>query len=139
MSDRLILQALQTAVIEAVAQSSLPSLDIKMVGRSHTPVANKPWLEIVFIPNNIENEFWGDSKTYRGMFRLILHSPTNDKGAYAPMDIIESVASYFTKGKFFQNGSVGVRVVEKPNLTGVLESPPEMLFPVSIRYNYFNA
>lgn len=137
MIEREILQALQTATIEAVAASSMSSLPIKVIGRTFDPPNNGRWLEIVHIPNNVQNEFWSSGKTYRGLHRLILHWGLDDAGAYPAMNVAQSIASYFTKDKTFQNGTVSVKVYEEPDLTGVIEQSPEMLFPVTIRYISF--
>lgn len=135
--EREILQALQTGAINAVAASAMPTLPIKAIGRTFNPPGDGRYLEIVHIPNNLTGEFWGDGKTYRGLFRLILHWGLDDAGAYPPMDVIGSIAEFFPKGKTFQNGAVSVKIYEKPDLTGVIEVPPELLFPVTIRYMSF--
>lgn len=137
MIERNILSALQTATIAAVAASIMPALPIKAVGRTFEIPNNHCYLEIVQIPNNVTNEFWGNSKTYRGLFRLILHWGLDDAGAYPPLDVIASIADYFTKDKTFQSGSTSVKIYEEPDLTGVIEAPPELLFPVTIRYLSF--
>lgn len=137
MNEKNILQALQTATIAAVAASTMPTLAIKPVGRTFDIPNNGRYLEIVHIPNNVQNEFWGNSKTYRGLYRLMLHWVADDAGAYLAMETIASVASYFTKDKTFQNGGISVKVYEQPDLTGVIEAPPELLFPVTIRYVSF--
>ncbi len=134
-----ILKALQTAAIAAVAASSAPALPIKVVGRVFLIPSDSKWVELISIPNNVENEFWGDSKTYRGLFKLLLHWPMNDKGAYDGLRVLESIAGYFVKGREFVSNGVRVRIYEEPNLTNLMEQPPELLFPVTIRYQCFNA
>ncbi|QWY83155.1 hypothetical protein [Rhizobium phage RHph_X2_24] len=132
-----ILKALQKAAIAAAAASTMPTLPVKPIGRTFTVPSNGRYLELIHIPNNVTNEFWSEGKTYRGLFRLILHWGLDDTGAYSPLDVIASVASYFVKGAIFQNGSVSVKIYEEPDLTGVIEQPPETLYPVSIRYMSF--
>jgi hypothetical protein len=141
MSEKAILEALQKAVIAAVAASTLPATAVKYVGRNFTKPANGKWLEVVHIPNNITNEFWGDEKTYRGLFRLILHWPMVDKGAYEPLALIETISNYFAKGTKFADvaNTVRVSITDRPNLLGIIEEPPEMLFPVSIQYQFLSA
>ena len=137
MVEQQILEALQKAAITAVAASIDPTLEIKVVGRTFTPKADVPYLEIVHIPNNIDGEFWGDEKTYRGLFRLLFHFPLLDEGAYPAMTLISSVCSPFTKEAVFTSGGISVKVYEEPDLTGVIEAPPNMLYPVTIRYMSF--
>lgn len=137
MIEKEILQALQTGVIAAVAASTLPTLKVKHLGITFTPPDNGKWLEIVQIPNNLNNRSWGGDKTYRGIFRLVLHWPIDGKGVYEPMSLLASISQGFTKGTIFTNGSVKVRVYENPDLTGVMEEPPQLIFPMSVRYICF--
>jgi hypothetical protein len=134
MIEREILQALQTATINAVSASTMPLLPIKALGRTFDPPGDGRWLEIVHIPNNVIGQFWADGKTYRGLYRLILHWGLDDAGVYQPMDVIASIAAGFPKGSIFQNGSVSVKIYDEPDLVGVIEASPETLYPVTIRY-----
>ena len=138
-TERQILEALQKAVTAAVAASANPSLPVKYVGRTFKTPNSGMWLEVLYIPNNILNEFWDESKTYQGILRLLFHSIMDDSGAYAATDLAESVASYFAKGLTLTDPSesVNVRIVENANLLSIIEQAPEMLLPVSIRYQFF--
>lgn len=137
MIEQQILQALQTAVIAACAQSTIPTLPIKAIGRSFEPPNDQRYLEIVQIPNNITNEFWNESKTYRGMLRLILHWPIDDQGAYPPIATLQSIVSYFAKGKSLINGNVSVKITENPDFMGQIQGSPDTIYAVSVRYQCF--
>lgn len=139
--EKAILEALQKAVIAAVAASTLPATAVKYVGRNFTPPNDNHWLEVIYIPNNINDEFWAEGKTYQGILRLILHWGMDDKGAYAPMTLIETIGAYFAKGlKLTDPGNtVRVSITDNPNLLNVIEEAPKMLFPLSIRYRCFKA
>jgi hypothetical protein len=137
MIEKEILQALQTATTAAVAASIMPTLPVKYRGRNFVIPDDDRWLEIVQIPNNVNGEFWSAGKTYRGLFRLLLHWSLDDEGAYEPLDVIASVSAYFPIGAIFQSGGIKVKVYQEPDLTGVIETPPEQLFPVTIRYECF--
>lgn len=142
MTEKAILEALQKAVTAAVAASDDATLVVKYLGRNFKkPDGSTSWLEIVHIPNNVTDEFWSDGKTYRGMMRLVLHYPMKDKGAYEAIELIESIAEYFTKGRRLSDlaSTVSVKVADHPNLMGIIEEPPEMLLPISIRYEFFTA
>lgn len=141
MAEKEILEALQKGVIAAVAASIKPLLPVKYVGRNFTKPTDSNWLEVIYIPNNITNEFWANGKTYRGLLRLVLHWGMKDAGAYEPMQVIESIASYFSKGlKLVDTGNtVRISINDIPNLLNVMEEPPEMLIPLSIRYHFFSA
>ncbi len=137
MKEKDILQALQTAVIAAVAASTSPKLPIKVLGITFTPPSDGKWLEVIHIPNNLNGEFWANSKTYRGIFRLVLHWPIDGAGVYSPMDLASSIADYFAKGAKFTSNNTTVMIYENPDLTSVMEEPPQLLFPMSIRYMSF--
>lgn len=140
MSDqeRYVVEALQKAVIAAVAACTTPALPIRMLGRTINPPSDGKWLEVVHIPNN-SNPTWGDEQVYEGMLRLILHWQVDDKGVYNPMDLMRSINSYFYKGrKLADTGSnVSVSVTRQPMFIGVLEEAPEMLFPYGLRYRCY--
>lgn len=131
MIEDQILKALQTAALAAAG-----ALPIKMIGRVFTPPQDGKYLEIVYIPNNIQGEFWGDGKTYRGMLRLILHWPVDDAGAYGPMQTIGAISDYFAKGRLFMVGisAKRVKIQDHPDFTGALEGAPITLYPVTVRY-----
>lgn len=138
MSERYIVEALQKAVIAAVAASTTPAIPIRMLGRVFNPPSDGKWLEIVHIPNN-SNPTWGDEQVYEGMLRLILHWPVDDQGVYNPMDLARSISSYFTKGRKMSDtgNNVTVRVTRMPMFMGVIEDAPEMLFPYGLRYRCY--
>ena len=130
-----ILQALQTAIKNAVG-SSLP---VKYVNVNFDPPTAGKWWEVIYIPNNIENEFWSEGKTYQGIVRLILHWPMNNDGGYKPLDEMSRVATQIQKGNTYNDSgnNVSVKIQEHPNTTGPIEMPPEFLLPLTIRYSCF--
>lgn len=136
MIEDQILKALQTAVLAALAASPTPALPVKMLGRVFPTPNDGKYLEVVYIPNNIQGEFWGDGKTYRGMLRLILHWPVDDAGAYGPMQTIGQLTDYFKKGTHFQVGAgpLTVKVQDHPDFMGILEGSPVTMYPTSVRY-----
>lgn len=137
MVEKQILAALQKATTAAVLASNMPTLPVKYLGRVFPIPSDGRYLEIVHIPNNVNGEFWDSGKTYRGLFRLLLHWQIDDAGAYQPLEILASITSYFPVGAVFQNDGVSVKVYQEPDLTGVIEAAPETLYPVTIRYMSF--
>jgi len=161
MSDELAIRTFQDAIKEAVADSNTPTLPIKFKGRTFKPPKDQQYVEIVFIPNNPDGLFWGSEKLYQGIFRLILHWPNDDKGIYEPLNVIESVSSYFTKqrkllyfttstwdnGQLWDNdqawlNDVGfdvfaLNIYEEPKLLSDIEAGKETLYPVSMAYRSF--
>ena len=139
MEEQQILEALQKGAIAAVEASTMPTLPIKAVGRTFVIPDDQKYLELIRIPNNITNEFWGDGKTYRGIFRLILHWKLDDQGAYPAITLLQSIVSFFAKGNSFVKGDISVKILENPDYLGEIEAIPEMIYPVSIRYQCFRA
>lgn len=142
MTERYILEAIQKGVIAAVAASTLVPTSVKYVGRNFTPPDETSWLEVVWIPNDVQDEFWGtDCKTYQGIFRLILHTPMNDAGSYTQMDLLRAIGSYFSKGTRLSDpaNNVVVKILDHPTFMGIMEEAPNQMMPLSIRYQFFKA
>lgn len=135
MLDHEILMTLQGAVKLAVAASIIPDLPIAFVDITFIPPDDQKYLELVFIPNNSDGDFWGEEQNYEGMFRIILHWPNNNQGPYTAMQSLASIASYFSKGRLLS----GVQIVGKPNFMGSLAQGKEMLYPAGLRYQRFAA
>ena len=132
-----ILKALQTGVTTAVQGSNIPAFPIKYIGKIFNPPDDGKYIEIVYIPNNINGEFWSSGKTYRGLFRLILHWGLFEQGAYEPLRFFASVTQYFSIGEVFQYSGVSVKITAEPDLTGVIENAPDLMYPLTIRYETF--
>lgn len=136
MIEATITEALQKGVTAAIAACSDPSIPVKYIGRTLKPVPEK-FVEVVQIVNNMENEYWGESRVYRGTLRLILHWPVNDEGAYPATRLRDSIAGHFTKEDRLWKGAVAVQIFDHPNAGSVIERGSELLFPVSIPYRSF--
>lgn len=133
MDEEAILRALQGGVTAAVAASTTPDLPVSYVNvRFDKPLDGK-WLELVWLPNNIQGDLWGDEKNYRGILRLILHWPNDGDGVYRPLVLLGSIADYFPNGRLLS----GVQIVGRVDLTGVIMDDHEMLLPVSLRYQSY--
>ena len=128
-----ILKALQKAVTVAVGQQ----MPVKYMNTNINPPSDGKWWEVVYIPNNVTNEFWSEGKTYQGVLRLILHWPQDNKGAYDAMTEVSRVANSFQKGNVFTDPSnlVQVRIQDHANANGVIEEPPSLILPLTIRYS----
>jgi hypothetical protein len=131
--DRAILQTLQEATTAAVLASTTETLPVAFEAVNFTVPNDQKYLEVVWIPNNNGGDFWGDEKNYRGLFRLVLHWPKDGAGAYAPMDALASILSYFDKGKNLQN----VQIYEKPDTGSTVTLENEILYPATIKYQCF--
>lgn len=130
MYETTILRALQTGVIEAVAASTKPALPVAYVDVKFTKPNDGKWLEIVHIPNNRVGDFWGQEKNYRGLLRLVLHWPNTGDGPYAPLNLLQSIGSYFATGKMLGE----VQITEQSDYVGAVREGDEVMYPVSVRY-----
>lgn len=138
--ERDILEALQVRTRETVAAlaSPLNALPVKYLGRSFVIPNDQKYLECVHIPNNILGSTWGSEKTYQGLFRLLLHWPRDDAGAYSPVDIVNSIAAVaFIKGSILNQGAAAVHIYENPDYTGSIEAGTQTIYGVSMRYRQF--
>lgn len=134
MIESQIIRTLQEAVTAAVDER----YDIKYLNINFEPPSDKKWWEIRYFPNNIQNEFYGREKTYRGILRLILNTPQDGKGIYSTMEEVELVAEHFKKGTKFEtaDGHI-IQIVENPDVTAVIEESPYSIVPLTIRYQCF--
>lgn len=138
MSEKLVLEALQKRLTTAV-QSTLPTAGVKYAGMVYKPKANTPWIEVVHIPNNVIGEFWNTGKTYRGLFRILLHWPLDGQGIYPAMNFLQTLSNSFTKGTQLQNSPLVVSVTEHPDISTILEQETDNICVMSVRYNSFVA
>lgn len=130
-----ILKCLQKRAIEVINDRNVKCLNVNF-----NPPVDKKWWEVVYIPNNIEDEFWADnSKTYRGIFRLLLHWPQKSEGAYKPLEEAERVANGFPKNLelFSEDGSVKVIITDTPDIKNVIEDRPQLMIGLTIKYTCF--
>lgn len=137
MYDKYILEALQKRVDVATTPDGSPPP--KAVGRNFEPPDDGKWWEVVFLPNNVENEFWGDGKTYQGVLRMVLHWPQDGKGAYPAMEEAERFAAFFEKGLKLTDpdNTVRVKITTQPDIMPLIEESPRFLIPLTIRYTSF--
>lgn len=136
--DSEVFKALQKGVLASVAACDRPDLPVQMLGRTYKPGSDDTtYLQVVIIPNNPENEQWGDNRSYAGLLRLILHYPNDNAGVYPPLDLLKSICEYFIKSRVLTDGTITVRITTPPNFIGDLPSGHETEYPVSMRYNFF--
>lgn len=134
MNEEDIIRALQQSVIAAVQQSDQPTLPVAYLETKFTKPSAAPWLEIIWLPNNVAGDLWDSTgKTFRGILRLVLHTPVNQSGVYRPLALLGSIIRFYVKGLDLS----GIQVYELPDLSGVIREGDETLYPVSIRYTSY--
>lgn len=135
MTESKIIKTLQARALEVIDDKN-----VKCININFNPPVDKKWWEIIYIPNNPENEFWsGQDKTYRGLFRLLLHWPQKSQGIYKPMEEVERVANGFPKDLelFSDDDSVKIIVTDTPNVSNIVEDRPQLLIGLTIKYSCF--
>lgn len=138
MSERLIIEALQAAVTDAIEASSMATLAIKPVGYDGPALGVKEYAEFVYIPNNRQNDYWGDERVYRGNFRVILHWGMN-RETYQAIGWLDEIAAAFPKSRIIRNGGAAVQIYDSPSQSGVIEQPSDLLFPLTLPYTSFRS
>lgn len=136
MIEATITEALQKGVIAAIAACLDPNIPVKYIGRTLSSQPEK-FVEVVQIVNNMENEYWGESRVYRGTLRLILHWPNDDAGAYPALKMRDSIAAHFRKEDRLWKDSVAVQIFDHPSGESAILRGSEVLYPVTIPYRSF--
>ena len=135
MVESKIIKCLQTKALEVINDKN-----VKCVNINFDPPVDKKWWEIIYVPNNVEDEFWADeSKTYKGVFRLILHWPQKSQGIYKPLEEAERVANGFPKNLelYSEDESVKVIITDTPDVTNIIEDRPQVMIGLTIKYTCF--
>lgn len=135
MVESKIIKCLQTKALEVINDKN-----VKCVNINFDPPVDKKWWEIIYVPNNVEDEFWADeSKTYKGIFRLILHWPQKSQGIYKPLEEAERVANGFPKNLelYSEDESVKVIITDTPDITNIVEDRPQFMIGLTIKYTCF--
>lgn len=131
--DFVILDKLQQAVKQALAQSPTPTFPVAFVRVNFDKPDDGKFLELVHIPSNRQGDFWGEEKNYQGSLRLIFHWPKDGTGFQGPSAVIAPIIGYFTKGLVIDD----VKITEKPNYTGDIDATNEILYPYTLRYTCY--
>lgn len=137
-----ILKALQKAGLAAIAASSIPTIPVQAIGRTGGPTppsTDGKFVEFVNIPNNRKGDYWDDSRVYQGNFRIILHWPVNDEGAYPATRYLDEIGSFFPKGKSFKQGQASVNIYDVPDVSGSIPNGSELLYPLTLPYRCFGS
>ena len=137
MIESKIVKCLQEKAIEVIGRKE----NIKCINVNYDPPVDKKWFELIYIPNNPEYEFWNDTaKTYRGIFRIIMHWPQKSQGVYKPLEEMERIATGFPKNLELGDvdNTIKVVVTDTPNLTSIIEDRPQLMIGLTIKYICFN-
>ena len=131
---------IESKIIEALQKQAIKTINdnkyVKCLNVNYNPPSNKRWWEVLYFPNNYENEYWDKGKTYRGIFRLILHWPQKNEGVYKPMEEVERVAKGFEKGTMLTDdmNNVKVQISDNPDVSSIIEEESGLLIGLTIKY-----
>lgn len=131
MKDSELLALLQQHVFFAVQDTYVPDLPIAYVAARFTPPADKKWLEILRATNN-QSPFLAAGTVYAGSMRLLLHWPSDGGGAKEPMELAESIANYFFKGRIMDE----IRIVDPALTSDPVRTDTDMMYPITFRYRH---
>lgn len=128
--DKKIVELIQK---HCIASTKVP---VKFLNTNMNSSKKQIWWEIVFLPNNLENECWDDGKVYQGFVNLLLHYPQNNKGIYEAFDIVEELSKAFEKGTVLGD-ELMLTITHNPNIRAVAEEKSEVIIPLTLRYSCF--
>lgn len=117
-------------------------LPISWPGVAFTPPSDSngplPYLAITFIPNGAERRFIGSTDPHRfiGMLQVSVFWPKN-KGEVAPRNVAGAVADHYPADMRLVNGSVTVRITNRPDVAPMLVEDARIQIPVSIEFEAY--
>ena len=135
ITERQVITALQSSVISAVAQSTMPSIPMDFININFTPPDNNKWIETIYLPNPPSDSTWGNERIYRGFYRIILHWPNDGGGSYDAADLAESIMSKFDKGVRLNKT---LNLLNQPRVVSMPETEKELVFVISLEYSSFS-
>lgn len=137
MIESKIIKCLQKRAIDVIGSDK----NIKCINVNYDPPVDKTWYELIYIPNNYEDEFWTDTaQTYRGIFRILMHYPQKSQGIYKPLEEIERIANGFPKNLelYSEDNTVKVMITDIPKVSNIIEDRPQLMIGLTIKYHCFN-
>lgn len=137
MIESKIIKCLQKRAIDVIGSDR----NIKCINVNYNPPVDKIWYELIYIPNNYEDEFWTDTaQTYRGIFRILTHYPQKSQGIYKPLEEIERIANGFPKNLelYSEDNTIKVTITDIPKISNIIEDRPQLMIGLTIKYHCFN-
>lgn len=140
-----ILIALQDVAMAAILATDQPDkaeyvdARLKPIGMTAPSPADGCYIEFVNIPNNRQGEYYDDSRTYQGNFRILLHWKVDTAGAIPGAQFLDKIAAYYTAGLRYPVANRMLEFYGKPDASGPIEAGSELLFPLNLPYRCFAA
>lgn len=119
-----------------------PALIVALPGIAFPPAGQqKPdsYLQVSFLPNRTETLSVGKGRQmHQGILQVSVYWKVG-VGYVKPLDAADSIVRHFAKGTCLVSNGVKVKVDRKPWVSGPLQEPERVQFPVTIPYRSFNA
>lgn len=115
-----------------------PGLDVVKPGKPYKPVIGRPYLEVVFAPNETNTPFVGndDPKQLQGFLQITVVSPRLETPAFDPWEVASAIISHYTKGTVLRGeDGVNVKMIREPWASVPLPDEGWSRVPVSIPYS----
>lgn len=114
-----------------------PALDIvDSAGVPYKPKVGRPYLEVVFAPNETNTDFVGDDdpKRYEGFLQVTVVAPRADAN-FDPYEVAGTIISHYKKGTRLSGGpGVVVKILREPWASQPIPDEGWRRVPVSIPY-----
>ena len=138
-TDAIILAALLDH-LAGLALSPAPA--VALPGIAFPPAGQeKPesYLQVSFLPNGTETLSVGNGRQmHQGILQVSVYWKAG-VGLIKPLDVADRIIGHFAKGTRLVSNDVTVKVDRKPWVSGPLQEPDRVQFPVTIPYRSFNA
>lgn len=130
-----LLDHLGTLVFVPDLPIAAPGFDFPAPGQ----IKPDTYLKVSFLPNRTETLSVGKGRQmHQGILQVSVYWKVGI-GYVKPLDVADRIIVHFAKGTRLVSNGVKVKVDRKPWVSGPLEEPDRVQFPVTIPYRSFNA
>jgi hypothetical protein len=135
-----LLDHLDTLVFSPALEIARPGIKYPADGPDGKELPKPPnYLRASFIPNRTETLSVGKGKQmHQGILQVSVYWKVG-AGYVKPLDVADRIIRHFAKGTRLVFNDVKVKVDRKPWVSGPLQEPDRVQFPVTIPYRSFNA
>lgn len=113
-----------------------PVLSVAYPDVTFTPPNDNKYLEIIHIPNDVDNYAWDneDAEIYKGLLNINIHWSGN-VGNVPVKNIADNIINnYFSKGTILTQGSTKVHIYKKPSVSAPIKNGAYRFVTVKISY-----
>lgn len=112
-----------------------PEMKVAQPGVAFSPRINTPYLRAAFLPNTsrLDGLAFDSDRTHVGLFVVTVVWPAG-QGFVKPMEVAAQVRRAFTAGTRIEGIGLTVAIDEEPQTAGVVDDPPWIGVPVTVRW-----